>query len=145
MSPHQSRETRNDTACGATGDRCLLLRGGAGNGRSATWTDVSGRTMQAEFIREVDGDATFLKDGKLITIPLQRLSDDDQKRIREIEAGERRPSASGPARNATVDPPFAPGSDSQPPSTDAIGPPRPTSRRGAQKSPRRPWSVHGPI
>jgi len=32
-----------------------------------TWTDTTGRTMQAQFVREVDGDVTFLKDGKLIT------------------------------------------------------------------------------
>ena len=42
--------------------------------------------MQAEFLREVDGDATFLKDGKLLTIPLDQLSDQDRQVIRELEA-----------------------------------------------------------
>jgi len=45
--------------------------------------------MQAQFVREVDGDATFLKDGKLVTIPLDRLSEKDQKLIRELESGKK--------------------------------------------------------
>src|SRR4051812_14303743 len=54
-----------------------------------TWTDVNGRAMEAQFIREVDGDATFLRDGKLITLPLERLSENDQKLIRELEANKK--------------------------------------------------------
>jgi len=34
-----------------------------------TWTDVQRRTMQAQFIREVDGDVTFSQEGKLVTLP----------------------------------------------------------------------------
>jgi hypothetical protein len=64
---------------------CLSLTAQAAD-KVRTWTNVQGRTMQAEFLREVDGDATFLKDGKLITIPLEQLSDDDRKVIRELEA-----------------------------------------------------------
>ena len=37
-----------------------------------TWTDTQGRKMQAQFIREVDGDVTFLKDGKLIQVGTPR-------------------------------------------------------------------------
>ena len=51
-----------------------------------TWTDSQGGKMQAQFVREVDGDVTFLKDGKLITLPLDTLSPEDQKFIREAEA-----------------------------------------------------------
>src|SRR5262245_55304151 len=51
-----------------------------------TWTDVQGRTMQAVFLREVDGDVSFLKDGKLTIIPLEKLSEKDQKLIRELES-----------------------------------------------------------
>ena len=40
-----------------------------------TWTDSQGRKMQAQFVREVDGDVTFLKEGKLITLPLEKLSE----------------------------------------------------------------------
>ncbi len=71
-----------------------------------TWTDVQGRTMQAEFIREVDGDVAFLKDGKLITIPLERLSEADQKAIRELEANKVVPEEAKPAgaTPAFVDP-----------------------------------------
>ncbi len=62
-----------------------------------TWTDVDGRKMQAQFVREVDGDVTFIKDGKLITFPLDRLSDDDQKHIREAETGKKVEEAATPA------------------------------------------------
>src|SRR2546427_781341 len=55
-------------------------------GGGGTWTDVDGRTMQAQFIREVDGDVTFLKDGKLLIVPLDRFREEDQKLIRELEA-----------------------------------------------------------
>ena len=54
-----------------------------------TWTDTQGRKMQAQFVREVDGDVTFIRDGKLITFPLDQLSEDDQKFIREAEAGKK--------------------------------------------------------
>jgi hypothetical protein len=62
-----------------------------------TWTDVNGRKMQAQFIREVDGDVTFIKDGKLITFPLDQLSDDDQKHIREAETGKKVEEPTTPA------------------------------------------------
>jgi hypothetical protein len=51
-----------------------------------TWTDVQGHTMRAEFVREVDGDATFIKDGKLLTIPLDRLIEADRQVIHGLEA-----------------------------------------------------------
>jgi hypothetical protein len=71
-----------------------------------TWTDVQGRTMQAEFVREVDGDVAFLKDGKLITFPLDRLSEADRKTIRELEANKVVPEEEKPAgaTPALVDP-----------------------------------------
>jgi len=51
-----------------------------------TWTDAKGGKMRAQFVREVDGDVTFLKEGKLVTVPLDQLSDEDQKYIRKAEA-----------------------------------------------------------
>src|SRR5262245_20515039 len=50
-----------------------------------TWTKVQGDTIKAQFIREVDGDVVFLRDGKLVTIPFDQLSEGDQKLIRELE------------------------------------------------------------
>ena len=75
-----------------------------------TWTDVQGRTMQAEFVREVDGDVSFLKDGKLIILPLERLSEADQKLIRELEASKVVPADEKPAGAlpAFVDPTVRP-------------------------------------
>src|SRR5206468_1859241 len=71
-----------------------------------------GRTMEAQFVREIDGDATFLKDGKLITIPLDRLTEKDQKLIRDIEAGKKiqpdQPPAGATSRDNGVPPDDSP-------------------------------------
>jgi SLA1 homology domain 1, SHD1 len=56
-------------------------------GKVRTWTSADGRTMQAEFVRELDGDATFLKDGKLIVIRVEKLSEKDQQLVKELAAG----------------------------------------------------------
>ncbi len=56
-------------------------------GKVRTWTNTDGRTMQAEFVREVDGDVTFLKNGKLIVVPLEKLSVEDQKVVQDLAAG----------------------------------------------------------
>src|SRR5262245_65227351 len=53
------------------------------------WTDTKGRTFRAEFLREVDGDVTFVKQGKLVTIPLDQFCDEDQKAIRELESSKK--------------------------------------------------------
>lgn len=71
--------------------------------RVRTWTDVQGRAMEAQFVREIDGDATFLKDGKLVTIPLDRLTEKDQKLIRELEAGKKVQQDEPPAGALTRD------------------------------------------
>jgi hypothetical protein len=73
---------------------CLCLHAQAAE-KVRTWTSLDGRTMQAQFVREVDGDATFLKDGKLITVPLDQLSEADRKTIRELEAAQKTDDASG--------------------------------------------------
>jgi hypothetical protein len=80
-----------------------------------TWTNVQGRTMEAEFVREVDGDVSFLKDGKLIVIPLEQLSEADQKLIRELEANKVAPADEKPAgaQPAFVDPTVPPGKASE--------------------------------
>jgi hypothetical protein len=53
--------------------------------------------MQAQFVREVDGDVTFIKDGKLITFPLDQLSEADQKFIREAETDKKVEEKARPA------------------------------------------------
>jgi len=58
-------------------------------GEVRTWTNKEGRTMQAEFLREVDGDVTFVREGKLLTLSLDQLSDEDQKFIRNAEANKK--------------------------------------------------------
>ncbi len=50
-----------------------------------TWTKAKGDKFQAQFLREVDGEAVFLKDGKPYTVPIDDLSEADQKLIREQE------------------------------------------------------------
>jgi len=55
--------------------------------KSRTWTDSQGRTMRAQFLREVDGEVTFVKDGKLVALSLDRLCEADQKNIRDLQAG----------------------------------------------------------
>lgn len=64
--------------------------------KARTWTDTQGRAMHAEFVREVDGEVTFIKDGKLVTLSLDRLCAADQKTIRDLQAGIT-PSAEEPA------------------------------------------------
>ena len=64
---------------------CAAVAAAAGKVR--TWTSADGRTMEAEFVRELDGDATFLKDGKLIVIRVEKLSEKDQQVIKELSSG----------------------------------------------------------
>ncbi|MGI8982238.1 MAG: hypothetical protein ACR2FY_23645 [Pirellulaceae bacterium] len=56
-------------------------------GKVRTWTSADGRTMQAEFVSELDGDVTFLKDGKLIVLRAEKLSKQDQQDIKDLAAG----------------------------------------------------------
>src|SRR5262245_20193806 len=72
-----------------------------------TWTKVQGDTIKAQFIREVDGDVVFLRDGKLVTIPFDQLSEGDQKLIRELEKDKKIEETTVPlgAPTPKVDPP----------------------------------------
>jgi hypothetical protein len=62
-----------------------------------TWTDVDGKAMEAQFLREIDGDVTFLKDGKLTTIPLDRLCEKDRELIPQLAAALELEAASTPS------------------------------------------------
>ncbi len=55
-----------------------------------TWTDPStGRTVRAEFLSYAFGKVKLRKeDGSVITVPMERLSDEDQKWIQD-RAGEK--------------------------------------------------------
>jgi hypothetical protein len=73
------------------------------------WTDAEGTTMEAEFIRELDGEVSFLKAGKLITMRLDQLSERDQQVVSDLQAGrpvqEDQPSAAISPRGTDVAPP----------------------------------------
>jgi DNA-directed RNA polymerase subunit RPC12/RpoP len=53
--------------------------------------------MKAEFVREVEGVVTFLKDGKLVSIPLDKLSEKDQQLVRDLALGKPIPDDDEPA------------------------------------------------
>ena len=89
------------------------------------WTDAAGATMQAEFIRESNGEVSFLKEGKLITMQLDQLAESDQLIVRDLQAGRPvreepsvaplAPEASLPARGVQpFDPPGSNGDDKLP-------------------------------
>jgi hypothetical protein len=56
-------------------------------GKVRTWTNSEGKTMEAEFVRELDGDVTFLKGGKLLVIKMEKLSEKDQQVVKDLSAG----------------------------------------------------------
>lgn len=72
--------------------------------KERTWTSADGRTMRAEFVRELDGEVTFLIAGKLTTVPLSRLSERDQQIARDLAAGKEVPDDPTPATPAADDP-----------------------------------------
>ncbi len=47
-----------------------------------TWTDVQGRTMEAVFVRVVNGTAVFQRGKQVLKVPYSQLSTADQDRIR---------------------------------------------------------------
>jgi hypothetical protein len=51
------------------------------------WTDTQGQTIRGEFVREVDGEVTLLQDGKLVTLPLDKLSERDRQVVRDLASG----------------------------------------------------------
>src|SRR5438034_6288548 len=54
-----------------------------------TWTKAQGEKFQAQFLREVDGEVVFLKDGKPFPVPFDELSEKDQKLVQELEKGKK--------------------------------------------------------
>jgi hypothetical protein len=77
---------------------CLLLAVTAPvAAQQRNWTYANGKAFRAEFVRELDGDVTLLQDGKLIHVPLAQLSDEDQRRIGQLQEKE----SDAPATAAT--------------------------------------------
>ncbi|WP_145058481.1 SHD1 domain-containing protein [Adhaeretor mobilis] len=74
---------------------CLLLFASSSHAR--TWSDKSGKhKIEAEFVEATGGNAKLKKpDGKVITIPLAKLSKDDQRHIRDIVKGQASGSSGG--------------------------------------------------
>ena len=56
-------------------------------GGTRTWTDASGRfKIDAEFVKVADGLLTLKRaDGKMIQIPLEKLSNEDQTYVKSIQ------------------------------------------------------------
>ena len=80
----------------------VLLPSSSGLTAERTWTDVKGRQMRAEFLREAGGTVTFLKDGKPVDFPLADLSERDQQAVRDLAAG--KPVADEPSPAPTSNP-----------------------------------------
>jgi hypothetical protein len=97
----------------------LLVAASTGLAKERVWTSADGRSMRGEFVRELDGEVTFLVDGKLVTIALDRLSEADQQKVRDLAAGKEIPDDPVPAAAATVPPPNTQSDDSQPASPAA--------------------------
>ncbi len=99
-----------------------------------TWTNVKGQTMRAEFVREVDGDVTFLINGKLVTIALATLAERDRQIVRDLAAGKPVPDEPAPAVPPAPAPnPFettpAANQSNQPKAADAAKKPLPIAAR----------------
>jgi hypothetical protein len=67
------------------------------------WKYANGQTLVAQFVREVDGEALLLKDGKPLTVPLEQLSEADRQYIAKLQAPK-----SADEQKAAADNPFQP-------------------------------------
>lgn len=74
----------------------LVGLSGALAAEERVWTDTQGRTMRAQFLREADGDAVFLKEGKLVTVPLARFTAADQEAMKKLAVGQALPADQSP-------------------------------------------------
>lgn len=81
----------------------LLCAVATASGKNRVWTSADGRTMNAEFVGELDGDVTFRKDGKLVVIRLEKLSDKDQQVVKDLAAGKQPDDGASPASAAPAE------------------------------------------
>lgn len=71
---------------------CVLVLVASTAAEERTWTSADGRTMQAEFVRSSGDDVTFIFQGKEITLPITRFSEEDQQVIRDLASGTTTPA-----------------------------------------------------
>jgi len=74
--------------------------------QARTWTSADGKTLEAEFLSSTETEVTLkrLSDNKQFTLPLSRLSEDDQKFISEKKSA---PPANESLAQTTIEGPFA--------------------------------------
>jgi len=104
-------------------------------GKVRTWTNADGRTMEAEFVRELNGDVTFVKDGKLIVIRLDKLSLKDQQAVKDLSEG-KEPADEDPFKT----PEGKSASDSGSSTGGLFGDDKPNNSSGTDK-PKKPISI----
>ena len=112
----------------------VLVIAGLAAAKDRTWTSSDGRTMEGEFVRELDGDVTFLVKGKLVTIALDKLAPRDQQIVRDLAAG--KPVAdepAAPAATAGSTPPAAKPAEPDPFAPVPDRPDKPASSPSASK------------
>lgn len=127
----------------------VLIAATFAGAKERTWTDSAGRTMRAEFVREIDGEVTFLKGGKIVTLPLDTLSERDQQIVRDLAAGKSVPDdpTPTPAAVTTAAPltepansPFSPSAGSSEAAADES---KPSAKKPAAIENRTWTDIHG--
>ena len=75
-----------------------LLLFNASTGWSRTWTDKTGKhTVEAELVEVKDGEAVLKKtDGKVVRVPVARLSKADQKYLESLGKADQKPADDSP-------------------------------------------------
>lgn len=75
---------------------CLLLSVAALTAAARTWTDVNGRTTEAEFVDYANGLVHLrLPDGRRMSVPWDRLSAADQRYVNVVTAARKHRSGFG--------------------------------------------------
>ena len=102
-----------------------------GFAKERVWTSSDGRQLHGEFVRELDGEVTLLVEGKLVTLPLDRLSERDQQAARDLAAGKE--VADDPPAASETEPGSEPASPDDPPAEARVPtlvkrPPSPVNR-----------------
>ena len=95
---------------------CLIIAVGASShaqtttsSATRTWSDASGRfNIEAKLVDHDDQNVRLLKaDGKVVTVPLNVLSEDDQKHLKELKTEAENPFAGGvPMESESGSPPM---------------------------------------
>jgi hypothetical protein len=107
--------------------------------KTRTWTNAQGRTMRAEFVREADGEVTFIKDGKLLTLSLDQLCEADQQLVGDLQAGGGSPAAAPPVDDSFGSP--AGGGNALSAAREDGAPPLPGTKRRPPAIANRVWTL----